>query len=136
MLKFEYLHLWNIKLSNIICDEFGDIGDIKFESEAELAKLVVRSVNIPAEHIPLENRKTKGSFFEALIWPQFTHMYKNKDVVSVFTWEGVTVLFEDQSCPYKDCSLLSINIEINFRFPQNLSNNILFNSYQSLELIL
>jgi hypothetical protein len=88
-----------VKAAFRIDDEFGAIGDIKFESKGELAKLTVRSVYIPAEHIPLENRKTKGSFFEALIWPQLTHMYKNKEVVSAFTSEGVTVFGEDQSSP-------------------------------------
>ncbi len=74
-----------VKAAFRIGDEFRAIGDIKFESEVELAKLAVRSVYIPVEHILLENRKTKESFFEALIWPQFIHTYKNKDVVSTFT---------------------------------------------------
>jgi len=76
---------FTVKAAFRIGDEFGAIGDIKFESEAELAKLAVRFVYIPAKHIALENSKTKGSFFEPLIWPQLTDMYKNKDVISAFT---------------------------------------------------
>jgi hypothetical protein len=76
---------FTVKAAFRIGDQFGAIGDIKFESKVELAKLAVRSVYIPVEHIPLENRETKESFFEALIWPQLIHMYKNKDVVSTFT---------------------------------------------------
>ncbi len=69
-----------LKTAFRIGDEFGAIGDIKFESEAKLAKLAVRFVYIPTKHIPLENSKT---IFEALIWPQLTD--KNKDMVSAFT---------------------------------------------------
>jgi hypothetical protein len=79
-LNAEHIH-FTVKAVFRIGDEFGAIGHIKFESEAELA---FRSVYIPAKHIRLENSKTKGSFFEALIWPQLTNMHKNKDVVSAF----------------------------------------------------